>query len=153
MSRAKIYAAICLNSRTITSRITAPMKARMIAPSTPPQRQGDPEDGEQEARDQRAEDAHDDIADQAEARPLHEQAGEPTRDCADDTGDDDCCQHCFPQCFQASIGQTSMSWGSRALVDPALWRDLIRRISGAPVTTCPNCATDAADRCPAVLAL
>ena len=30
------------------------------------------------------EDTHHDIANQAEARPLHEQAGKPTRNCADD---------------------------------------------------------------------
>ena len=42
------------------------------------------------------EDTHHDIADQAEARPLHEQAGKPTRNCADDNSDDECCQHGFP---------------------------------------------------------
>ena len=72
----------------ITSRITAPIVALMIEAIMPPPI-SDAEPRQQPAGDERADDADHDVAEQAEAHALHDQAGEPACDRTDEDDDDE----------------------------------------------------------------
>ena len=71
----------------MNSRITAPIKASMMAPMRPPPITM-PSLRQQPAGDEGADDADDDIADQPEAAAFHDHAGQPAGDGADNQPND-----------------------------------------------------------------
>ncbi len=77
-----------LISLMMTSRITAPIKASIIAPTISPPEQGNPDLRKQPAGDEAADDADDDVADQAKTAAFDDHAGQPAGNRADDQPND-----------------------------------------------------------------
>ena len=91
------YAVSCLMTLTMSSKMTAPMVAVTIAPTNAAAKGGaQPQLRKQHAGNQGTDDADENIAEQAEAGPLHQQAGKPASDRANDQGYEQSCEHDFP---------------------------------------------------------
>ncbi len=74
-------------SPTTNSTMIAPIAALMMSPMIATA-DVDTEAGQQPACNERADDAEDDIADQAEAAACHDLASQPAGNCTDDEKDD-----------------------------------------------------------------
>ena len=86
----RYYAISWLTSLTIRSKTTAPMAAARMAPTMPPP------SVRPIPSDHGTHDADDNIAKQAEAGALHQQAGEPACDGANNQGYDQSCHDFSP---------------------------------------------------------
>jgi Protein of unknown function (DUF1810) len=100
------------------NRITAPMKALMIAAIMPPPNYN-ADLRQQPACDQTTDNPNDNVADQSVATALNRHTGKPTCDGADDQPNDEClCVHVSPQFVNAQKGRASQPCYNRFLDGP-----------------------------------